>query len=125
MSPDGKFFIYGANFEEVPGQYSSKLVLINADAGPDAAPRILNNNPNRSGEPKFSRDGKSIAFPILENGVYNLWEQPLDGSPGHQLTHFTSPDYIAGFEWSPDGKKLAIQWVQSTAEIVLLHDSGK
>jgi serine/threonine protein kinase/dipeptidyl aminopeptidase/acylaminoacyl peptidase len=125
VSPDGRFFVYAANFEEVPGQYSSKLVLIDVDAGPDAAPRILNNNPNRSGEPKFSRDSKSIAFPVLENGVYNLWEQSLDGGPGHQLTHFASPDYLAGFEWSPDGKKLAIQWVQSTAEIVLLHDSGK
>jgi serine/threonine protein kinase/Tol biopolymer transport system component len=125
VSPDGRFFIYAANFEEVPGQYSSKLVVREVDASPDAAPRILNNNPNRSGEPKFSRDSKSIAFPVLENGVYNLWEQQLDGSPGHQLTHFTSPDFIAGFEWSPDGKKLAIQWVQSTAEIVLLHDAGK
>lgn len=125
VSADGRFFIFGANFEELPGQYSSKLVLIDSDAGSNVAPRILNNNPNRSGEPKFSPDSKSIVFPVLEAGVYNLWEQPLDGSPGQQLTHFTSPDYIAGFEWSPDGKKLAIEWVQNTAEIVLLHDSGK
>jgi len=38
----------------------------------------------------FSPDGKSIVYPIRENGVDNLWAQPLDGSPGRQITNFKS-----------------------------------
>jgi len=31
-------------------------------------------------------DGKAVAYPIRENGVDNLWVQPLDGSRGRQIT---------------------------------------
>ncbi|PYX05578.1 MAG: hypothetical protein DMG88_21055 [Acidobacteria bacterium] len=31
-----------------------------------------------------------MAYPILENGVSNVFVQPLDGSPGRQITNFKS-----------------------------------
>jgi hypothetical protein len=38
----------------------------------------------------FTPDGKAVAYPILENGVSNVFVQPLDGSPGRQITNVKS-----------------------------------
>jgi hypothetical protein len=66
-------------------------------------------------------DGNAVVYPITENGVDNLWVQPLGHSPGHQLTHFTSHE-ISDFHWSPDGKTLAIVRQHHEADAVLLRE---
>ena len=70
----------------------------------------------------FTPDGKGVAYPIHENGVDNIWIQPLDGSPGHQITHFTS-EKIDSFHWSPDGKTLGILRSHSESDVVLLQET--
>jgi Tol biopolymer transport system component len=40
-------------------------------------------------------------------GVDNIFVQPFDGSPGRQITNFSS-EHIAELQWSPDGKALAV-----------------
>ncbi|MGA7220945.1 MAG: protein kinase [Candidatus Sulfotelmatobacter sp.] len=67
-------------------------------------------------------DGKAVAYAIVENGVGNIWVQPLDGSPGHRLTDFMS-DRILSFQFSPDGKSLAIARFHVVADVVLLRDT--
>ncbi|HEV2102980.1 MAG TPA: hypothetical protein VGR58_09400 [Candidatus Acidoferrum sp.] len=47
--------------------------------------------------------------------------QSLDGSPGHQITNFTS-QHIAEFQWSPDGKTLAVARGQNNSDVVLLQE---
>jgi hypothetical protein len=39
---------------------------------------------------EFAPDRKAVAYTIRENGVDNIWMQPLDGSMGHQITNFKS-----------------------------------
>jgi Tol biopolymer transport system component len=56
--------------------------------------------------------------------VWNLWMQPLDGSPGHQITNFSS-ERIGDFRWSPDGKTLALTREQDTSDVVLLQQSSQ
>jgi Tol biopolymer transport system component len=53
--------------------------------------------------------------------VSNIFVQPVDGSPGRQVTNFTS-DSINSFAWSHDGKTLAVVRVHNTSDIVLLHE---
>jgi hypothetical protein len=48
--------------------------------------------------------------------------QPLDGSPGHQITNFKS-DEIQSFHWSPEGRKLAVLRVHSESNVVLIHET--
>ena len=64
--------------------------------------------PNRMFNPRVQLQpgGLAVVYSINENGVDNLWAQPLDGSPGRQLTHFMS-ELISDFRWSPDGKTLS------------------
>jgi hypothetical protein len=49
-----------------------------------------------------------------ENGVDNVWVQPLDGSAGHAITDFKS-EQIWTFSLSPDGKSLAVLRLPSAA----------
>jgi hypothetical protein len=66
----------------------------------------------------------SVVYAINQNGVDNLWAQPLDGSPGHPLTHFTS-ELITDFHWSPDGKTLALVREHDVADVVLLREESQ
>jgi hypothetical protein len=62
-------------------------------------------------------------YPIRENGVDNLWLQPLDGSRGRQITAFET-DVIENFRFSPDGKSLGVFREHDESDVVLLHDAG-
>ena len=69
----------------------------------------------------FTPDGKSVGYIVRDQGVDNIFVQPLDGSPGHQITNFTS-EHIAEFQWSPDGKVLAVARAQNNSDVVLLRE---
>jgi Tol biopolymer transport system component len=56
---------------------------------------------------RWTRDGRAVTYIDARDDVFNLWNQPLDGSPPEQLTHFTS-DKIFWFDWSRDGKQLVL-----------------
>ena len=66
---------------------------------------------------------RRVAYPIRENGADNIWLQPLDGSPGRQITNFLA-DSIQQFQFSPDSKKLGVIRRHVEADVVLLRDSG-
>jgi serine/threonine protein kinase len=70
---------------------------------------------------RFTPDGKAVVYPIHENGVDNLWRQPLDGSPGRAITSFKSEN-IMDFHWSFDGSKLAMVRGHIESNVVLLHN---
>jgi eukaryotic-like serine/threonine-protein kinase len=72
----------------------------------------------------FAPDPKAVVYLVREKGVDNLWEQPLDSSPAHQLTHFTS-ERIGRFRFSPDGSKLAIERGHIEADAILLRDTSR
>jgi Tol biopolymer transport system component len=69
----------------------------------------------------FTPDGKSVAYIVRDKGVDNIWTQPLDGSPGRQITNFTSEN-IEQFRWSPDGKTLAVARTHKISDVVLLQE---
>ena len=123
LSPDGKFTarILGVQNSEKK-KYDAKIALTPTDPNAGTAPLLLEMNPKVTGNLQFTPDGKSLAYVVRENGVGNLWIQPIDGGPGHALTHFTS-ETIWGYAWSPDGKKLAIDRGHTVSDVVLLHDS--
>jgi Tol biopolymer transport system component len=121
ISADGKTLAYTAVSVTVGGaDITDKIALLNLES--PTSPRLLNANPHISGGVQFTPDAKSVAYSIRENGVDNLWVQPLDGFAGHQITNFAS-DQIDSFHWSPDGKSLAILRRHSESDVVLLQES--
>jgi len=71
----------------------------------------------------FTPDGTAVAYPIRENGVDNIWVQPLNGSNGKRITAFDS-EQILNFHWSPDGRKLCVLRGHTDSDVVLIRDSS-
>lgn len=86
--------------------------------------RVLQYDPRHSGPLRFSPDGKAIVYPIREHGTDNLWLQPLDGTPARLLTSFTSLR-IYSYEWSTDGKRLALVRGDAPSDLVMIHEAEK
>ena len=127
ISPDGKTLSYLATISPGPGAGAAHnmIVLVKLDAGPQPPQRLLSPNPLISGPPFFSPDGKAVAYGIRENGVENLWLQPIDGPAGggRRVTNFTA-DVFAWYGYSPDGKTLAVLRLHTESDVILLRDSG-
>jgi len=121
ISADGKTLAFAVELIDAEKQEStSKIALLNLES--PTSPQLVDANPHISGGVQFTPDGKAVAYPVRENGVDNLWAQPLDGSAGHLITNFTS-ERIDSFHWSPDGKTLALLRGHSESDVVLLQES--
>jgi Tol biopolymer transport system component len=55
------------------------------------------------------------------NGVSKIWLLPLDGRKPVQLTDFKT-DQIFWFDFSPDGKQLALSRGTQTSDVILIKD---
>jgi eukaryotic-like serine/threonine-protein kinase len=125
FSPDGKLFATGTMVSDPATHAVHQAIDVLSDyEGPNPVLRIIAPNPNMSGIAKFTPDGKSLAYPIFENGAGNIWVEPLDGSKGHAITDFTS-ERIHEFHWSPDGKRLAVVRGHSESDVVLFRESSQ
>jgi eukaryotic-like serine/threonine-protein kinase len=121
MSTDGTSLAYLVEVVNKDTQEAArKIALLNLES--PTSPRLLDANPQISGSVQFTPDKMAIAYPIRDNGVDNLWVQPLDGSAGHQITNFKS-DQIFQFHWSPDGKKLAVLREHWESVVVLIQET--
>ena len=127
VSPDGKLAAFVTNR---PGDTREKLGLLSLDFSQPIRfldferPRVEYANALGDGPILFKRDGTGIIYPIRAGQTDNLWLQHLDGSPGKQLTDFKS-EFIRDFDYSYDGKQLAIIRGHSEADVVLIRDAEK
>jgi Tol biopolymer transport system component len=119
VSPDGKLAAFGTL--EHSGEHKERLALVDTDTG---HARVVDFERLRFGLLRFSPDGKAVVYPARENGVDNLWLQPLDGSKGRQITDFTS-ERIYDFHSSLDRKQLAIVRGHTDSDVVLIRDMQK
>jgi tricorn protease len=56
-----------------------------------------------------------------DDGIPNIWLQNIDGGPPRQITHFDRGDIYA-FDWSPDGKWLAVSYGEPKTDVVIVRD---
>jgi eukaryotic-like serine/threonine-protein kinase len=123
FSPDGRWMPEVAGTTDAATQMgTNKIVLVDVDANSASATKSLDPRADITLPIAFTPDGKAVAYTVVENGVSNIWAQPLDGSPGHRLTNFTS-DRIRTFQFSPDGKTLAVTRLHVVSDVVLLRET--
>jgi serine/threonine protein kinase len=70
---------------------------------------------------RWTPDGRALTYIDTINGVSNVWSLPLDGGPPKQLTDFKA-DQIFCFDFSRDGKQLALSRGTQTSDVVLIKD---
>ena len=99
-----------------------KIALLDVTTNSEASVKYIIPRDDIAIPVAITPDGKALAYNIVENGIGNVWEQPLDGSPGRRLTNFTS-DRIRTFQFSPDGKTLAVARMHVVSDVVLLRDT--
>src|SRR5579863_3247236 len=117
ISPDGSTLVFAT--VDHAGDHEAKLALVATDTG---KAQQLKFERNPAGVVRFSHDGKSVVYAFYENGADNLWQQPLDGSAGKQVTSFIS-ERIQDFHFSFDGGKLAMVRGHNDSDVVLIRNA--
>jgi Tol biopolymer transport system component len=120
VSPDGKTLATAVARQQVEEAKEEAVKIALFDLGSPGPPRMLDAR-HYSSAVQFTPDGKSLAYAIRENGVDNVWVQPLNGSAGHSVTDFKS-EQIWSFHLSPDGKSLGILRRHSESDAVPLQE---
>ncbi len=112
ISPDGKWIVYMASENNrhivMPFEGGSPAKIF--DLPPDA-PQLQT--------VRWSPDSQFLQFIVRRDGVENIWQQPLNGGAPNQVTNFPS-DRIFSYDWSYDGKTLAVIRGAWTSDMVLL-----
>ena len=118
LSPDGKL----AAFDTLQhtGEHKEKLAIVSTETG--QVVKLMDFERQLFGSPRFSPDGRAVVYETRDNGVDNLWAQPIDGSKGRYLTDFKS-ERIYDFHWSFDGKQLALVRGHTDSDVVLIRDA--
>jgi serine/threonine protein kinase len=70
---------------------------------------------------RWTSDSRSLLFVKNEDGVSNIWSQPISGGASKKITRFTS-DLIWGFDLSRDGKMIVMDRGNEGGDVVLIRD---
>ena len=97
LSPDGKWLAYNSTEQE------EHLFVTRADG---SGLRQLTSGNQRNRGPRWSPDGKRIAFFSTRSGAWEIWTTDPEGAEFHQVTSLGGYN-VAWPVWSSDGKRMA------------------
>jgi Tol biopolymer transport system component len=118
ISPDGSLVAYNIPLDN---RTDVNRVGVASVYGGDPF-RILDLPPRARLQPmRWTPDGRALTFIDNRGGGPNIWSKPLDGGPAQQLTDFKTGN-IFNFDWSRDGKHLAIVRVSGSSDVVLMKN---
>ncbi len=109
ISPDNETVVFEAEkADTVVNKYVTHLWMVPTKGG---EARQLTSSDSSDTRPRFSPDGKKIAFLSSRSGSKQIWIISPDGGEANQLTDF--PVSVSEHSWSPDG-----EWLAFTAEVL-------
>ena len=107
VSPDGRRVAFALSTPDVEANKSRSAVwIVGIDGG--EARRLTSGD--RDSDPRFSPDGRRLAFLSNRDGGSQIWTIDLSGGDPVRATSF--PTEVNGFTWSPDGK-----WFVFTSDV--------
>jgi len=116
VSPDGKQITCFYWDEQVNPPRG--VMIFPFEGGPPT--RRFNISPHTDGFAlSWATDGRAILY--IDTRLANIWSQPVDGGEPSPLTDFQG-DQVFNFDYSPDGKWLAVARGRVTDDVVLISD---
>lgn len=117
ISPDGSQVVFTVTeLDEKENRYRSALWLVGISG--DDESRRLTSGMHRDGQPRWSPDGRHIAFTSDRNdddgGKGQLWLLPVSGGEAARLTCRAEP--IEEYAWSPDSR-----WIACVSKVQYRH----
>ena len=105
VSPDGKKIAYTireALLTPDRSEYVNQVWMSDIDG---SSPMQLTRGEKSNNNPRWSPDGRSIAFVSARDGKSNLYILPVGGGEAEKITD--SKGSVSAFSWSRDGRMLA------------------
>ena len=104
LSPDGKWVAYTVTEYSLKENRGTTRIWLVAAAGGEARP--LTAGPGSDRQPRWSPDGRTLAFVSTRENGAQLWMLPVDGGEARRLTSL--PDGVFDPVWLPDGTGLLV-----------------
>jgi len=101
LSPDGKWVAYSIATPDMDANRNATNIWMAPAAGGDA---IQLTRTGKDSSPKWSPDGKTIAFLSARSGDSQVYVLSMEGGEAHPLTKLSTGADIV--KWSPDGKTI-------------------
>jgi DNA-binding winged helix-turn-helix (wHTH) protein/Tol biopolymer transport system component len=122
VSPDGRWI--AAFYAERPAntQYAPEAIAILPFEGgaPLKVFPIDDSVEQRFDAVAWMPGSAAVSYVRNENGVGNVWVQPMSGGPPRKITNFAR-DRVLYFGWSRDGATLLLTRALVTSDAVLMH----
>ena len=108
VSPDGSFVAYTiTDTDKAANKRLTQIYLISVDGGES---RQLTNETQSSSTPRWSPDGRLLAFVSARDGESQIWTMDVESGEAKKVSNVAmgASDPV----WSPDGK-----WIAFTSEV--------
>ena len=119
VSPDGS--LIACFYREDQANPPLKVAIIPFAGGDPVKVLDIPQSVNGPAGLRWTPDGRALSFVDTTGGVSNIWSLPLDGGKPVQLTDFKT-DQIFWFDFSRDGKQLALSRGTQTSDVILIRD---
>ena len=101
LSPDGKWVLYTVTTPDMDANRNAMDLWMAPVAGGEA---IELTRTGKDSSPRWSPDGKTIAFLSTRGGESQVYLLPMEGGEAHPLTKMSSGVDLV--KWSPDGRTI-------------------
>ncbi len=104
-SPDGTRVAFLVAEAVMDGEKSEWLSHVHLAAADGSSSLQLTRGEKSATAPRWSPDGRFVAFLSSRNGKANVWRIPIGGGEAEMITD--EKGGISAFEWAPDGRSIA------------------